>query len=39
MHYWLNQGFSVTVRAGMAYRHLFSKVTKKNYLQCILLTN
>jgi len=26
------QGFFVTVRAGTAYRHLFSKVKKKNYL-------
>ena len=33
------QGFFVTVRAGTAYRHLFSQVKKTNYLQCILLTN
>jgi len=25
------QGFFVTVRAGTVYRHLFSKVKKKNY--------
>ena len=28
----VTRAFLVTVRAGTAYRHLFSKVNKKNYL-------
>src|SRR6218665_2329632 len=39
VHTCILRAFFVTVRAGTAYRHLFSQVKNFFYLQCILLTN